>query len=221
MKRLLYTTLLGLGVLLVLQWRDWPPSRMFSPSALPGDILQPVEEEEYNPLAHLPPLVEKQDYVSVIDRPLFLPGRRPPEGTPEAEIEAPQEEGEPLTAVDSMDLNAIIITPDGAVAWVRTPNSPKPQKIRIGDEFEGWKVKAITTDNVEVEGKTNSDWLFLRNYGQGTQPPANQPPQAAAKTGGIPPKPSGRPRQLSQQTPRAPIRPNGVRPQRPPTTGPK
>ncbi len=214
--------MLGLGVLLVLQWRNWPPDRMISPSDVPGDILQPVDEKKENPLAHLPPLVEKQDYVSVTDRPLFLPERRPPEETPEAETDAPVgPEVEPPTALDSMDLNAIIITPDGAVAWVSTPNSPKPQKVRIGDEFEGWKVKAITTDNVEVEGQTSSDWLFLRNYGQGTQPPANQPPRSAAKPGGAAAKPQGRPRQLSQQTPRPPIKPYGVRPQRPPKTVPK
>ncbi|MFZ1575452.1 MAG: hypothetical protein WAT36_09535, partial [Chromatiaceae bacterium] len=181
----------------------------------------PIGEKEDNPLAQIPPLVEKQDYVSVTDRPLFLPGRRPPAETPEAEVpeDAPGE-GESLTALDAMDLNAVIITPDGAVAWVSTPNSPKPQKVRIGDEFEGWKVKAITPDNVEVQGLASTDSLVLRNYSQGGQPSPNQPPRAGAKPGGGATKPSASPRQISQQGLR-PSKPNGVKPQRPPQAAPK
>ena len=223
MKRLLVTVLLGLSVLLVMQWRDWPPDRMSSrPDAPRGDAPQPIGEKGDPPLGQLPPSVEKQDYVSVTERPLFLPGRRPPAETPEAEVpeDAPGE-GEPLMALDAMDLNAVIITPDGAIAWVSTPNSPKPQKVRIGDEFEGWKVKAITPDNVEVQGVTSTDSLVLRNYSQGGQPPPNRPPpRAAAKPGGAAAKPSGRPRQTSPQT-RPPNKPNGVKTQRPPQAVPK
>ncbi len=222
MKRLLFTLLLGLSVLLVLQWRDWAPDRMVSLSDVQGDVLQPVEEKEDNPLTHLPPLVEKQDYVSVIDRPLFLPGRRPPEETQEAETEAQvAPEVTPPTAVDSMDLNAIIITPEGAIAWVSTPNSAKPQKLRIGDEFEGWRIKAITPENIEVEGQTSSETLYLLNYGQTTSPPANQPPRVAAKPGVAAAKPSGRPRQLPQLPPRSTTRPNVGKPQKPQSAVPK
>lgn len=222
MKRLLVTALLGLSVLLVMQWHDWPPDRMSSRPDTPRDALQPIGEKGDNPLAQLPPLVEKQDYVSVTERPLFLPGRRPPEETPEDEDpkDAPGEV-EPLTALDGMDLNAVIITPDGAVAWVSTPNSPKPQKVRIGDEFEGWKVKAITPDNVEVEGQASTDSLVLRNYGQGGQPAQNQPPRPAAKPGGAAAKPSGRPRPTSPQMPRPPTRPDWGKPQRPTQAVPK
>jgi hypothetical protein len=175
LKRLLIIALMGLSLLLVLQWRDWPPERLISRPDTPGDSPQPTGEKRDNPLAQLPPPVEKQDYVSVTERPLFLPGRRPPEETPESEDQGAQKEVEPLTALDAMDLNAVIITPDGAVAWVSTPNSPKPQKVRIGDELEGWKVKAITSDNVEVQGLASTDSLVLRNYGQGGQPPRTNP----------------------------------------------
>lgn len=224
MKSLLVTVLIGLSVLLVMQWRDWPPDRMGSRPDTPREVAPPIGEKGDNPLAQLPPPLEKQDYVSVTERPLFLPGRRPPEETPEAEDpEGVPGEGEPLTALDAMDLNAVIITPDGAVAWVSTPNSPKPQKVRIGDEFEGWKVKAITPDNVEVQGVASTDSLILRNYSQGGQPPPNRPPaRAAAKPGGAAAKPNGRPpRQASPPTPRPPTQPNGVKPQRPPRAAPK
>ena len=224
MKRLLVTVLLGLSVLLVMQWRDWPPDRMSSrPDAPRGDAPQPIGEKGDPPIAQLPPPVEKQDYVSVTERPLFLPGRRPPAETPEAEVpeDAPGE-GEPLMALDAMDLNAVIITPDGAIAWVSTPNSPKPQKVRIGDEFEGWKVKAITPDNVEVQGVTSTDSLVLRNYSQGGQPPPNRPPaRAAAKPGGAAAKLDAPPRQKSQQGPRPPSKPNGVKPSQPAKAVPK
>lgn len=222
MKRLLVAILLGLCVLLVLQWRDWPPDRMSSRPDVPGEAIQPIGEKEDNPLAQLPPLVEKQDYVSVTDRPLFLPGRRPPEETPESEDpKGAPGEGESLTALDAMDLNAVIITPDGAVAWVSTPNSPKPQKVRIGDEFEGWKVKAITPDNVEVQGLASTDSLVLRNYSQGGQPSPNRPPREAAKPGGAAAKPDAPPRQKSQQGPRPPSKPNGVKPSQPAKAVPK
>ena len=222
MKRLLVAILLGLCVLLVLQWRDWPPDRMSSRPDVPGEAIEPIGEKEVNPLTQLPPVVEKQDYVSVTERPLFLPGRRPPEETPESEDpKGAPGEGEPLTALDAMDLNAVIITPDGAVAWVSTPNSPKPQKVRIGDEFEGWKVKAITPDNVDMQGLASTDSLVLRNYSQGGQPSPNRPPREAAKPGGAAAKPDAPPRQKSQQGPRPPSKPNGVKPSQPAKAVPK
>jgi hypothetical protein len=228
LKRMLIIALLGLSLLLMLQWRDWPPERLITRPDTPGDSLQPTGGKRENPLAQLPPLVEKQDYVSVTERPLFLPGRRPPEETPETEDQEAPKEVEPLTALDAMDLNAVIITPDGAVAWVSTPNSPKPQKVRIGDELEGWKVKAITSDNVEVQGLASTDSLVLRNFGQGGQPAQSQPPRpavkpggAAAKPGGAAAKPSGRPRPTSPQMPRPPTKPNGGKPQRPTQAVPK
>jgi hypothetical protein len=181
---MLIIALLGLSLLLMLQWRDWPPERLIiSRPDTPGDSLQPTGgKARESPRPTSLSLVEKQDYVSVTERPLFLPGRRPPEETPETEDQEAPKEVEPLTALDAMDLNAVIITPDGAVAWVSTPNSPKPQKVRIGDELEGWKVKAITSDNVEVQGLASTDSLVLRNFGQGGQPAQSQPTSPGGET---------------------------------------
>jgi general secretion pathway protein N len=193
----------------VFQWRDWPPTPSVPHQAAPGDNSQPVGNKIDNPLDSLPPPVEKQDYVSVTERPIFLPGRRPQEESPESETDkdAGQAEIEPLPGLDTMDLNAVIITPKGAVAWVSTPSSPKPQRVQIGDDLQGWTVKAIATDEVEVQGNGSSDRLVLRNFSQGVMPTAPTPPhQATGTTGKVttkinrPPRDAPRREQIQPKT---------------------
>jgi general secretion pathway protein N len=197
MKPLLLVTLLGLGGMLAVQWRGWPPERQIAPLDGPGEATQPVNAKPDNPLDRLSLPSNKEDYATVIERPLFLPGRRPPEEAPEAEGPEETSEGQPLVALDTMDLNAVIITPTGAVAWVRTPNDPKPRKVQVGDDLEGWTVKAIATGEVEMQGQDIADRLVLRNYSQGAPPPpTGRPPrEAARKEPARPPakSPQGRP----------------------------
>lgn len=134
----------------------------------------------------VPPL-SKDDYATVIDRPLFLSSRRPPEEEAPAEISGPEVPPPPEIPLENFDLNAVIITPAGGVAWITTPSEPKPLKVQIGDELEGWKVKQISKDEIEMEGRSGSDRLVLRNFTQSGQPASKLPPRKERRDRPTPP----------------------------------
>ena len=206
MKRLLGLLCLALVVVIVWQWGTWPPPRRGLPPNITAESVEPpvANQPSETRVSQASPL-NKDDYVSVIDRPLFLSSRRPPEEQGPAESAVP-EELTPEVPLDNFDLNAVIITPAGAIAWVTTPSEPKPQKVQIGDELEGWKIKNISNDEIEVEGQSGSDRLVLRNFSQSGQPVTKSPPRTERKNRPTPPS-SRSPvtsRQREQKPPPAP-----------------
>lgn len=178
MKYVLALMALALAGLLAWQWYDWPPQWN---GRVPGDQLpgaeSPAEAEPRSPLELLDPPLVKEEYASVSERPLFLPDRRPPAEEPD---EPPAEEEQPETAIDTMDLTAIIITPQESMAWVQSPTKQTPQKLRLGDELDGWTLKAIKSDEVELERQGETDTLVLRDYSK-SPPPAARPPRRAIR----------------------------------------
>jgi general secretion pathway protein N len=165
-----------LSAVLALQWRGWapeadlpaPPAASAEPSGSgaraasdrPGVALEP------------PP---KDDYASVIDRPLFLPDRRPPpEEGDDTEIE-----DVPLTELDGVDLTAVVITPAVVSAWVRSPEDDELKRLRLGDELMGWTVQTIAPDELVLERQGETNRLSLRDYQNAPPPipPTRLPPR--------------------------------------------
>lgn len=186
MKRLLGLICLVLAAVIAWQWRTWPLPR----GGLTANSAEEAEELRTSPptetrLSLIPP-INKDEYASVIDRPLFLSSRRPPEEEVPAEIVGSEVPGLE-TPLENFDLNAVIITPSGAIAWVTTPTEPKPQKVQIGDDLEGWKVKNISNDEIEMEGQSGSDRLVLRNFSQSGQPVPKLPPRVESRNRPTPP----------------------------------
>jgi hypothetical protein len=178
---------LVLAAALVLQWYDWPPPENGSqPGAEPMQVGSSSEARPLSPTDFLDPPVEKADYLNVAERPLFLPDRRPPAEEPE-EPEIP--EAVPNVALDKFDLTAIIITPDESVAWVRSPSKATPEKVRLGDDIDGWTVKVIRDDEIELERQGESDTLVLRDYAKGPPPavPTRNPRAAVRRPVRAPP----------------------------------
>ena len=160
------------------QWRTWPQPRVGLTTNSAEETEQPRASSQTETRLSLIPPVNKDEYASVIDRPLFLSSRRPPEEEVPVEAAKPEEPVIPETPLDNFDLNAVIITPAGAIAWVTTPTAPKPQRVQVGDELEGWKVKNISNDEIEMEGQSGSDRLVLRNFGLSGQPVPQLPPRS-------------------------------------------
>ncbi len=169
------------------QWRTWPPPRGGLTTNNAEAAEEPRASSQSETRLSLKPSMSKDDYVSVIDRPLFLSSRRPPEEEVPVEAAVPEVPATPETPLENFDLNAVIITPAGAIAWVTTPTEPKPQKVQIGDELEGWKVKNISNDEIEMEGQSGSDKLVLRNFGSSGQPVPKQPPRSERRNRPTPP----------------------------------
>jgi general secretion pathway protein N len=201
MRLMLAWVALGLLGLLWFQWRDWSPTPSM-PSVQPGEQSGQVDSADEPGLSEmlLPP-ASRDDYVSVIERPLFLPDRRPPPDEPEEEVST---EEEAPTDLDSMDLSAVLITPSLVSAWVRSPTEKEMIRLRIGMELEGWTVDDIQDDKLVLERQGETHELILRDY-------ENAPPPIA---------PTPNPRRGARKEPQSREEPAGERTQdEPPERG--
>lgn len=229
MKILLSFAILALSGLLVLQWRDWPPESPTASNAANAmgnatTETPTAESEEAQATSELlPPPPAIEDYASVTERPLFLPDRRPP---PEQPKEEQPLEPEQLTELDGVDLTAVIITPSTVSAWVRRPGQRETVRLRLGDDFDGWTVKTIEPQQLELERQGETDRLVLRDYENApavTPPTPVQPrqPRRPNRRARAPAQPSSDrpddarpiPTRQRQQPSRQPRRPAARRPQ--------
>jgi hypothetical protein len=172
----LLSALLGLALAatLVLQWRDWPPPRPSAPTgpAAAAPAQPSGVDESSAPLLPMPP---REDYASVVERPLFLPERRPP---PDDEGEDGEEDfAEEPAELGNIDLSAVVITPDAVKAWV-LPHSQERRWLRIGDEIDGWTLTHIGPDSLVLERQGERNEVVLRDYDNAPAPipPTPRPP---------------------------------------------
>jgi hypothetical protein len=174
MKWLPGFVLLALVLLLVFQWKDWPPGPSRAGlDAASSDAPDSLVGSDLDAAAQLLPPDPKDAYASVTDRPLFRPQRRPEEDVdPEAQATA---EPDAATSLEGMNLSAVIITPTLVSAWIQDPNEPRLRRLRIGDELEGWSVQTILPDRVLLERQGEQDALILRDYGKTPSPAAPMP----------------------------------------------
>lgn len=173
MRRLLALIAAVLGAILLLQWKDWPPAPRSKPdgeSSVNGTTSNPSEP---NPLSRLVPLESKDAYASVNERTLFRPQRRPPEPSPESESPMPLDVAGSLAGVD---LNAIVIAPGLAQAWVSDASGLR--RLRPGDPYEGWTVKDIRPDSLVLERQGIANTIVLQDFSKAaaTSPPGRKPP---------------------------------------------
>jgi hypothetical protein len=183
-KKLLVGFALLLTGLLVLQWQSWSPAPPGPPSDAETTDSISIESAPSQTDAVPEPPPAKEEYASVIERPLFLPDRRPPPDEPEL---AEEPEPEALTELDGMDLNAVVITSSTVSAWVRRPNTRDAVRLRLGDEFEGWTVHTIEPDRLVFERQGETDELILRDYANAPPPPLRTSPPAAERRPRTPP----------------------------------
>lgn len=180
MKPLLLSLILALALVLAWQWRAWPPPEpnRSAPApapapAAPSDALSPVQQDPDLTNADLFPERLPGDYLSVIERPLFQPERRPPPDEPESEPE-PEEE---FVELGPVDLVAIMIAaPHSPTAWLQAADlGPKAERFRLGDEFKGWRISAIEPHWVELERQDRTERLLLHDFSGPPEQPQPRP----------------------------------------------
>ena len=105
----------------------------------------------------------EEEYSDLVERPLFIKGRKP--------VEEPHEEIIPVTEVKKMetfvwDLTGIFTSPKGLVAFFSRINGKVEKdnyrKLKLGDDIDGWKLKEIASDKVMLVKMGDMKTLLLR-----------------------------------------------------------
>jgi len=178
-----------------LEWLDWPPTppRGGGAEPPPSSSATPAGTKSAKPGEGIAPLEDKDHYAVIMERPLFLPDRRPPSKEPEeADVKKPEVDPD----LSKVSLTAVLITPKETAAWVKDPKEKELVRLHLGDELHGWTVKEILGDRLILVRQGDTDTLVLRDYKNRPQP------------GGRPPARPGRPPQRTF----TPHRPGAARP---------
>ena len=104
--------------------------------AASGQTIDIPEMPKYDP----PPI---ERFAAALDRPLFSPDRRPPEGEPSAGVV----EDRALSAT----LQGILFATSGSVALLTAVGESSQVQVSEGDLFLGWRLLEIHPDNVVFE----------------------------------------------------------------------
>ena len=163
----------ALAGVLMLQWLNWPPPLTAERTAAPTAQEAAGGSDTGEDPATQPQLPgDRESYASILERPIFRPDRKPepPDDQPEDMPPASDK-----SALDALDLTAVLITPALVSAWIEAPGKPKPQRLRIGDDLDGWQVREIRDDRVLLERQGETYPLILRDY---SKKPADRKPPA-------------------------------------------
>ncbi|WP_200279754.1 hypothetical protein [Rhabdochromatium marinum] len=201
----------GVGILLIgvlaLQWVGWEERLKVSLNA--DDDAQspaPVVATLPNAADLLTPPPPREEYSSVIERSLFLPDRRIPEPRPAEQ--APQLEPEAVddSALAGLDFNAVLLSEDVSLGWVRLPPKNDLRRLQKGDKIQQWTVADISKDSLLLRFQDAERRFMLRDYAHAPPPipPTRMPPPSSTnrqRMDGGSPQQVGRPPLGGSDTP--------------------
>lgn len=165
---LLIVSCLALAGVIALEWLN-PPQldtalapRADAPAAIAMPELPTLEP------ATMAPLTQYQD---IVERPLFLEGRRPPEpDAPAVVVQAP-----PVVEDTAFTLVGVLITPEATQALLKVDETGKVHRIKVGEQLESWRLEAIAADSVILRRDTQTKSLqLIRNQKKPTAGPTAQ-----------------------------------------------
>ena len=158
MRTLLILLIFILGGVVYLQWQDWPSELNLSPvgasSGGAEEYLNTVGPGDFN----LPPI---EHYQVIIERPLFISGRRPLE--PEA-VSATKESVKSTLSNLQVQLIGVVIKPEGQSVLVRDKKTNKTSYLAKGDRINGWTIDQIEPDRLLLTQLGKTEELSLRVY---------------------------------------------------------
>jgi hypothetical protein len=125
--------------------------------AASGQTIEIPEMPKYDP----PPI---ERFAAALDRPLFDPQRRPPEGEPTGT-------GVVEDRALSATLNGILFANSGSVALLTAVGESSPVRVSEGELFLGWRLLEIHPDNVVFERDEETVTLELIYKAQPAPPP--------------------------------------------------
>ncbi len=125
-------------------------------------------------------LPDEASYEDILERPLFVEGRRPPSDEPQAVETAPAQQDLPPPR---LSLVGVYTTPKGMTALVRNNVTRDTVRVRPGDRFEGWEVSEIDAQRLVLKNQGDQQVFELRDYSKPAPPPKKTiPSRARART---------------------------------------
>ena len=104
----------------------------------------------------------ENDYSDLVERPLFIKGRKPVNEPEPENITAPVKKIEAF----NWELTGIFTTPKDVTAFFSRTNAKVPKdnyrKPKMGEELDGWKVTEINADNIILTQAGETKTLQLR-----------------------------------------------------------
>jgi len=117
------------------------------------------------------------NYREIVERPLFLEARRPPET--EAPIVVVQEQI--VEEEKSFTLIGVLVTSDSTAALIRDDESGTTERMRVGERIENWRLKEIHADNVVLEKNDKVQVVELKRNVTPPPPQQSQDPRIEAR----------------------------------------
>lgn len=151
-------------------------------AATSGQTLEIPDMPKYDP----PPI---ERFAAVLDRPLFSPDRRPPEGQP---IATGLVEDRALTAT----LQGVLFANSGSIALLTAVGESTTVRVSQGELFLGWRILEIHPDNVVFGRDEETVTLELIYKAQPAPPKPVRPPRRT--------RPQRTPPQRTRQQPTPP-----------------
>lgn len=161
-----------LAVLVSAEWLWKTASQRSVQAKISGDAGgAAVPEQNAMPKAfELPPL---EHFSGIVERPLFIQGRRPL---------APVEEGpvEPEKSFDAQ-LHGIVMAPDGSMLALLKNKAGRHYKLRVGEKLDGWELAEIAPDRVMMMRGESKRELLLQKPKPKEPAKAEAPAEAPAE----------------------------------------
>jgi hypothetical protein len=104
-------------------------------------------------------------YPEVVNRPLFFKERKPPKPYEEKTgdkkpVAAPRRAGSP----PRVSLKGIVKIGHETFALATLPGNRNTQRLKVGDELDGWRVSRIGSDKLVLTSRGSSKEILLREY---------------------------------------------------------
>ena len=150
----LFLLSLALGAVVYHEMRSDSFSRLPPPAPVPA--VAKVTLPPPLPAFELPPLV---DFIASVERPLFLPERRPPEPEEEVVEKVAEKPLEPLKVL----VTGVILSSSRSFALVQREGDSEVLQLAARDTIDGWSVKDILADRVVFARGEESQAVELKD----------------------------------------------------------
>jgi type II secretory pathway component PulC len=112
------------------------------------------------------------DYLDIVNRPLFLEGRLPVESAGEAPPQAAA--GNAPSDEFNLSLSGVVLMP-GSILALLTDKTGRHFRVKQGESVQGWEVENVQNDKIVVSNGADRKELLLREFKAAKKPPPAAP----------------------------------------------